>query len=695
MSGSSATSPAISFASVQFDAQGVPESTHYDDIYFSRDDGVAESKYVFLQQNGLPERWQNLKPGQVFHIAETGFGTGLNFLLTAAAFLHALALQKAPAANATACNKKAPAANALALQMLHYTSFEKSPLRRQDLERALSHWAHIPELRELSATLLRHYPMQLSGQHRLHLHPNITLDLIFADVLTALPDWAANHADSVDAWYLDGFAPSKNPDMWQPELYRGIARSMRAGATLATFTATGHVRRGLQQAGIHMQKVPGFGSKREMLRGYQQKLAQPQSRNPFLKQSASSRPQTLCIIGDGIAAASLLWALRDYPGNITLLQPSQGWATGASGNPQGAVYPLLQANWTRTSEFYSHAFLYAQRLYTELAPQAVNFSGVLELATGSDANRRIRKLLALGAYPQTLVQGATQQQASTIAGIALPAPALYYPNAGWVQPTELVASIAEQALAYRQQHGLTTEVKSATQVVAIEKTALLWTVTNTTGSSDAFNQLVLANGAQLADLLPQATIPIRPVRGQITQLNVEPNSELAQLRTVVCHKGYITPATKTGDQATLCIGATFDKTRSSNDYIAADDDANLQQLCDELGYTVDASAIAASRASVRATTPDHLPVIGQVPWVRTRYNAESVAENVAETYTNLWVLSGLGARGFTSAPLCAEALASQIMQRPNPLSASLAAALAADRFVQKAILRKQDPLSLR
>lgn len=695
MSGSSATSPAISFASVQFDAQGVPESTHYDDIYFSRDDGVAESKYVFLQQNGLPERWQNLKPGQVFHIAETGFGTGLNFLLTAAEFLHALALQEAPAAHALACNKKAPAANALALQMLHYTSFEKFPLRRQDLERALSHWAHIPELRELSATLLRHYPMQLSGQHRLHLHPNITLDLIFADVLTALPDWAANHADSVDAWYLDGFAPSKNPDMWQPELYRGIARSMRAGATLATFTATGHVRRGLQQAGIHMQKVPGFGSKREMLRGYQQKLAQPQSRNPFLKQSASSRPQTLGIIGDGIAAASLLWALRDYPGNITLLQPGQGWATGASGNPQGAVYPLLQANWTRTSEFYSHAFLYAQRLYTELAPQAVNFSGVLELATGSDANRRIRKLLALGAYPQTLVQGATQQQASTIAGIALPAPALYYPNAGWVQPAELVASIAQQALAYRQQRGLTTEVKAATQVVAIEKTALLWTVTNTTGSSDSFNQLVLANGAQLADLLPQATIPIRPVRGQITQLNVEPDSELAQLKTVVCHKGYITPATKTGDQATLCIGATFDKTRSSNDYIAADDDANLQQLCDELGYTVDASAIAASRASVRATTPDHLPVIGQVPWVRTRYNAESVAENVAETYTNLWVLSGLGARGFTSAPLCAEALASQIMQRPSPLSASLAAALTADRFVQKAIVRKQDPLNLR
>ena len=342
---------------------------------------------------------------------------------------------------------------------------------------------------------------------------------------------------------------AKNPDMWQPELYRGIARSMRAGATLATFTATGHVRRGLQQAGIHMQKVPGFGSKREMLRGYQQKLAQPQSRNPFLKPSASSRPQTLGIIGDGIAAASLLWALRDYPGNITLLQPSQGWATGASGNPQGAVYPLLQANWTRTSELYSHAFLYAQRLYTELAPQAVNFSGVLELATGSDANRRIRKLLALGAYPQTLVQGVTQQQASTIAGIALPAPALFYPNAGWVQPAELVASIAEQALAYRQQHGLTTEVKSATQVVAIQVVARkenlgLWTVTNTTGSSDAFNQLVLANGAQLADLLPQATIPIRPVRGQITQLNVEPNSELAQLRTVVCHKGYITPATK-------------------------------------------------------------------------------------------------------------------------------------------------------
>ncbi|MCL5254870.1 MAG: FAD-dependent 5-carboxymethylaminomethyl-2-thiouridine(34) oxidoreductase MnmC, partial [Gammaproteobacteria bacterium] len=380
-------------------------------------------------------------------------------------------------------------------------------------------------------------------------------------------------------------------------------------------------------------------------------------------------------------------ALRDHPGAITLLPPSKGWASGASGNPQGAVYPLLQANWTRTSEFYSHAFLYAQRLYQSLAPESVSLTGVLELATGSDASRRIRKLLVLDAYPAPLVQAVTQQQASRIAGISLPAPALYYPNAGWVQPTQVVATLADKAMAYRAERGFKTEVISATQVVAIEKEEANWRVTTSSGAIYPFNQLVLANGAELSELLPQKTIPIRPVRGQITQLQVQPDWELANLKTVVCHKGYLTPPTQSGS---LCIGATFDKTRSSNEYLAADDTANLQQLADELGYQVHASAILASRASVRATTPDHLPVIGQVPHIRTQQGAPTVANH----HQNLWVLSGLGARGFTSAPLCAEALASQIMQRPSPLLGSLAAALAADRFVQKAIQRKQDPLNL-
>ena len=229
-------------AALQWSSTGAPRSARFGDIYYSDEDGLEESRHVFLRGNDLPARWRAW-PGGHFCIAETGFGTGLNFLLTWQAWLALPAPRP----------------------RLHYLSCEQFPLQRDDLARALACW---PQLAPVAGELLRHYPGLVPGQHRLLLQGGqVTLDLWWADVNTALPDLQGRGLPLVDAWYLDGFAPARNESMWRPGVLEAVARLSRPGATFATFTAAGAVRRQLAAAGFTVTKTPGFGRKRECLRG--------------------------------------------------------------------------------------------------------------------------------------------------------------------------------------------------------------------------------------------------------------------------------------------------------------------------------------------------------------------------------------------------------------------------------------------
>ena len=217
---------------------GQPYASTFQDVYFSSDNGLLETDYVFLQGNALQSRWQTLKTLH-FTIAETGFGTGLNFLSAVK-----LWLEVAPAT-----------------AMLHYISTEKHPLSLQDLTSALALW---PTLAEFSDHLLENYEKLLQGNQALDLFQNrVRLSLLVGDATTQL----RQIHEAVDAWFLDGFSPAKNPDMWQTELFQQMARLSAIGSTFATFTSAGHVRRNLAAAGFNTQKRAGFGKKREMLQG--------------------------------------------------------------------------------------------------------------------------------------------------------------------------------------------------------------------------------------------------------------------------------------------------------------------------------------------------------------------------------------------------------------------------------------------
>jgi len=613
----------LSNAKIHFNEQGTPVASDFDDVYFSNDGGMAETDYVFLQQNGLPERW-SAHGSAAFHIIETGFGTGANFLLTWQRF------RQFRAAN--------PAATC---QRLYFSSFEKFPLSYNDLQQALA--VH-SELAELCQLLLAQYPLPVSGCHRLCFdNGSVILDLWLGDVNTLLPELTA----AGDAIYLDGFAPSKNPDMWQEELFTGLARLSKSGTTVATFTSAGIVKRGLQQAGFAIEKVKGFGRKREML------IARFETAD---RVHLNNQPQEVCIVGGGIASLCLALNLTQRNIPVLLICEDDSVAQQASQNRQGAVYPNLHANQTPESQLHVLAFFYARQFYQRWQTQGLDFAmqwcGLLHLASNDQLSQRQQKLIGKALWPTQLVKAVAADEASTLAGLALEHKGIFFPQAGWLSPQQF----CQQALQFLLQQR-TFRVSFNTRVTSLVRQGTGWLLHTDKGDISA-STVVLATGKAINRFSQTQFLPLNKIRGQVTHIA---QRAMTELKTVLCHKGYITPAW----QGIHCVGATFDRDADTADVKSEDDVENLQLVNDQLSkpaWFADSEVVGAA-AAFRATLPDHLPLAGTVP-----------------TETNLFLLGAMGARGILLSPLLSEQLACQICQEPLPLSQQLIRKLLPARF---------------
>lgn len=570
---------------------------------------------------------------------------------------------------------------------LHFISVEKYPLTQADLRKALAAW---PELAPLSQPLIDQWPLPVSGCHRLlFADGRIRLDLWFGDIKEMLPQVPHPATGLVDAWYLDGFSPAKNPEMWTQDLFDDLARLARPDATLSTFTCAGFVRRGLIAAGFAMKKVKGHGSKREMLAGVREGKVPQQSIALWYARPAGREGEVL-IIGGGIASAMTALSLVERGRHVTLLCEDGELASGASGNRQGALYPLLNGEHDALSRFYSLAFGFARNRLLALAkhhPVAFSLCGVTQLGYDDKSAAKLAKM-SQGPFPPELMHPLSAAEVEQVVGLPCDADGVSYPLGGWLCPADLTRAAIREAQASGR-----LEVVFNAAVTRIAEEADGWRVESWDGRQWHAPNLVVAAGHQLPALLPFAELPLYPVRGQVS--HVPTTAGLSQLKTVLCYDGYLTPA----HNGAHCIGASYGRNQTDLAYRTDEQEQNrarLQACVPQQRWPAEVDVSGAqARIGVRCASRDHLPVAGPVARLAALadhdVNAPADQQSALPLHAGLYVLGALGSRGLCSAPLCGELVASEICGDPLPLAADLLEALHPARYWVRR-LRRGKPL---
>ncbi len=578
---------------------GVLRADDFDDLYFDALDGLAESQYVFIKGTQLPGK---LRTSSHLAIAETGFGTGLNFL----AVLDLL--------------------SGFPHHQIDYISYESRPLSPKIM--AASH-AAFPSLASYSAALLDNLPPRWPGLHLRHFNNGqVRLHLYYGAAEASL----AESAFQADIWFLDGFAPAKNPQIWSPTVLNHIGRLSRAGGHLASFTSAGAVRGGLSAAGFSIQKQPGFGRKRDMITGVKAGSA-----------AESTKSRTVGIIGGGIAGASVAAGLRHRGIDATILDAGPGLATAASGNRLALQTPRLTVDHNDASQLSASCLAFAAHCSDQagatLADKVVSLDWPDREAARQDKFRG-------QFWPDDLLRAVDVDMATQHAGISLPMAGVVHDFGRVIEPARLCQHLAGSTPLIvdamisditRDDHGLMLMAED--------------------GRRFSFDQIVVATGAGLPETLRQlaiAGVRVDITTGQVSHIPQQP--ALNALKAGLSFGGYLTPCHDGFHE----LGATFDRSGQAigdQDAFCHNRDLLPPTLRDILLHLDSCSG----RTSQRASTPDRTPVMGQL------------AEDI-------YVLGAVGARGFTMAPLLGEYLAAQIALMPNCLNQTIQAALDPFRF---------------
>ena len=598
-----------------------PRSTRFDDVYFSASDGLAEARAVFLAGCDLPAAWRGRRR---FVVGELGFGTGLNVL----ALLQLWRETREPGAQ------------------LHVFSVEAFPLDREEAARALAAW---PQLQPLASVLLDAWPDPRPGFHRLDL-PGLDarLDLWIGEAAEGLAAWSG----AADAWFLDGFAPARNPDMWRGEVLDLVANRSRPGARLATFTVAGAVRRALASAGFAVERRPGFGRKRERL----------EARFPDAPDPADDAgPPRIAVIGAGVAGAALVRAFRAL-GCEPLVVEAERPGAGASGNPCALVAPRLDAGLGPGARLHAQAFARAVQLYRREAPASILAEGavVLEAAQG-DAARFDRIAAWSGFAPGAVTRLSSDEAAARLEEL---------PAAGGLQLRDALVLEPKAAL----QAWLGATPLALRRIARLERCAGVWRLIGEDGAAiGEADAVVIAGGAGTGALvgdLGEAAAPMRIVRGQVSW-----TTEAGFHGQAGSWGGYGLPMRAGG----VLFGATHDRGDWGLDLRPGDEAKNRAELArgrPRLAAELDSAAggTLPGRASLRAAAVDHMPLAG-----------------AARGLPGVHLLCGFGGRGFTLAPLLAEHLAAELLGAPSPLPRALVPLIDPARFEARRRRRGRPP----
>lgn len=639
-------------ATLAFRDNGTPFSPRHDDIYHSAVGAIEQAEYVFLHGNGLPERWRSRR---VFTIVETGFGMGINFLATWAAWR----------ADPARCER------------LHFVSTEKHPFTADNLRAAYAATIADTSVLEFAERLANAWPTLMPGTHRLEFEEGcVTLTLVFGDATTTLSSlWLR-----ADAFYLDGFAPAKNPELWTPLLFRMLARLAGDQATFSTYTSAGDVKRALTQTGFEYRKVDGFGWKRAMLVGKFAPRWRVRRYEPPVPLAV--KYQHAVVIGAGLAGCAVIERLAARGWQVTSLERHNAIARDASGNPAGVFHPLLSRDDSVASRITRAGFAYALQRWTELERSGQTLSrstnGLLELAENEDEWHSMTNALATFGWPRDYVIPVSRDDAQRLAGVSLTHSGWFHPRGGWIDPAALCA--AQYAAA-----GQRLERRFGIDVARVERVGEQWAVIDTSGNTVAIAPVVIfANAYEAARVAGLQHAPTRSVRGQLTLLP----QRIASPHLPVIGEGYAVPL---ADGITL-TGASYDIDDTDPSLRAVDHIDNVERLARMMPSAAldpDEAATLSGRVAFRCVASDRMPMIGQLA-------DETIATRDADRLRGAWPLdlpraSGLygafayGSRGLVWAALGAELIAAQIEGEPWPIERELADTIDPARFLLRAL----------
>ena len=601
----------LDYARLNLDDAGNPRSERYHDIYYSGN-GFAETEHTYINGNRLHERFARCT-GNIT-IGEIGYGTGLNLIHTAETFLH-----DAP-----------PSAR------LHYLSFERHPIAASDLARLWQNWPQPA----LHAAILAQNPRNHAGHHLLKIHPRIHLHLILGDIRDTLPPLRAR----VDAWYLDGFAPAKNPDCWTPALMQEIARHSAPGATIATFSAAATVRDALSQAGFTPEKIPGYGAKRDMLTATLTTLPAPR---PHWNNQPAAADGPIAIIGAGIAGSTTARALAESGRRVTLYHSDAHPA--ASHVPLAVPYLNPDSEDSPDRPYQLATWHHAMRALHTYPRNIYNPCGVTNHAENPREARRQQALL-----------NAQLLSANEISGNATD---LTYPRGGVIHLPALLAALADHP-------NIHCENTTITNLAALDDYAA---IIHCCGWQQTLNP-----ATALRDT-------IRPLRGQGSTYYsdcVPPG--------VYCGERTLIP-----DDDSIYSGAGFDPEDTDLIPRDSDDAKNLAAILHHLPGAQ--TRLRGHFVGIRGASRDHMPLVGAIgdtasvlrEYAALRRDAhKTIARDIAH-HPRQYIHQGLGSKGCTYAWLNADILTAIINATPIPLPAPQLERIDPTRYLIRALKHGQ------
>lgn len=600
---------------------GTPYSQKFGDFYFNTDSFSGESEYVFI--SAVDEIFNQKES---FIVAEAGFGVGRNFLNLAKKF------------------KKSD-------KNLHYISIEAFPLDKESLAEIYKN------LGIRGRNLLKKFPPLINGLHRIEYAKNITLDLYFGDI-----DQALDELDfKADVWFMDGFSPAKNPDMWSKNVFKKIARLTKIGGILATYTSAKSVNEAMSEAGFCVKKIAGFGRKREMIRAKLENL-DDKIKEFYLKRGISkSSGKSVLIIGAGIAGLVSAFKLSRLGFSVVVAEKNESVGLNGSGNFTGVAEPLITKKGVKLGDMHIHAFLLAKNFYKKELPKSlIKFTNAKEFAYDDELFRRYESIEESEIY-EFLREDK-------------PYPSVLIKDAALAKPHKICKFLAKNL-----------DVKCGFEFVNFSKNGEKFLSEFKNGEILESDILIFTMGSHSEELFGKGQNPkicldesmqISSVRGQTTTIKKSVKTSLP-----LSAKGYICPAIG----GLQLIGSTYDRGDYNENISDMDNAKNLANISEFIDKK---TKILGSKVGFRSYSGDRFPIVGafvsddfsevfkDLPWSKKKE-----LDRFPSYKPNLYINAGHGSRGLCTAILGAEIVCDLILNRPLCLPKSLFNEISPNRFL--------------